>query len=75
MSNFRAKFKVTSVLNRDPGGENHTSYVTMSAVYANGKENKEWSKWTPSGALQMSITNPEIEVLLGAEYYLNFTVA
>ncbi len=34
-----------------------TEEVQFQAVM--GDENKEWSKWTPSGQLSMSITNPE----------------
>lgn len=49
--------------------------VTLNAVYDDGKANREWSKYTPSGEVKMFITNPAaIENFdLGKEYYLDFT--
>ena len=40
-----------------------------------GPGNEEWSKWTPSGELSMSITNPAAiaEFEVGKDYYLDFT--
>ncbi len=50
----RAKFFVSSV-DLKPGQEG--GQVTLQAV-GRGSRNAEWSKYTPSGSLTMSITNP-----------------
>ena len=51
----KAKMKVVSVLQFE-GGET----VQLQAVYGDSEENKTWSKWTPSGSLQLSVTNPAV---------------
>lgn len=72
----RAKFKCHSKEMRELGGSD-AAYLTFFASYGEGNDNKDWSKWTPTGALNMSITNPAafdwFEV--GKEYYLDFTEA
>lgn len=69
----RAKFRVEAV--QDIGEASKS--VTLRAVYSDDKEsaNYSWSKWTPSGELRMSITNPDAfnQFELGAEYFLDFT--
>lgn len=53
----RAKFHVTSIeLFSSPAGSG-----TVKLTAGNDKEgdNVDWSKWTPSGSIQMMITNPE----------------
>jgi len=49
--------------------------VQFDAVYGDGTDNAEWSKWTPSGNLSMQITNPgaheQFEVW--KSYYLDIT--
>lgn len=52
-----------------------TEEVKFQAVM--GDENKEWSKWTPSGSLSMSITNPAAleQFVVGKDYFLDFTPA
>lgn len=50
----KAKFFVQSVMEQvgqDGGGQ-----VVLSAV-ARGENNKEWSKYTPSGKIEMYVTN------------------
>jgi hypothetical protein len=74
----RAKFKVTEVKQIVGIGvaDTHTaSIVTMTA--AHGAGNQTWSKWTPSGSLNMHITNPEAlnQLKLGSYFYLDFTEA
>lgn len=32
--------------------------VEFTALYGDGTGNETWSKWTPSGKLAMTITNP-----------------
>lgn len=56
---------------------NENIQVNFHAVYGNGAENKEWSKYTPSATLQMFISNPDAynKFEVGKEYYLTFEVA
>lgn len=55
--------------------------VTLQPVYADGdgdsEANKEWSKYTPSGELRLTITNPEAyeQFKLGKPYYVDFSPA
>ena len=37
--------------------------------------NKSWSKWTPSGTLELTITNPEAfnQFAVGQDYFVDFT--
>lgn len=67
-----AKFKVASVAETSSDHRN----VTMAAVYSSdpAHENYSWSKWTPSGSINMSITNPEAfnQFEAGAEYMVTF---
>lgn len=55
--------------------------VTLQPVYSSGDgddaANKEWSKWTPSGQIQLTITNPDAykQFELGKAYYVDFTPA
>lgn len=75
----RAKFRVTQLQqttsNYGTGANCEQSSVTLSAVA--GDENKTWSKWTPSGTLTLSITNPEAmaQFKVGEFYFLDFTPA
>lgn len=51
--------------------------VTLQAVYAGSdeSENREWSKWTPSGELKMAITNPDAfkQFEIGKSYFVTLT--
>jgi hypothetical protein len=68
---LRAKFQC--VKKEHPGG------IKLSAVYSEDAEheNKKFWQATPSGELEMWITNEETAKFfeLGAEYYLDFTPA
>lgn len=72
----RAKFKCQSKIIHGEG-ESQFAALNFQAVYGDGKENKEWSKYTPSGNLTMSVTNPAAFGWFeeGKEYYLDFTEA
>lgn len=65
----RAKFQV----NKLEILSNEQVNVHMNAV--SGEDNKSWSKWTPSGNLSISITNPEAskQFEVGKSYYLDFS--
>jgi hypothetical protein len=71
---IRAKFKVASVTQY----ENDQETVEMQA--ANGRAdtaNAQWSKWTPSGKLTLTINNPDArgKLLPGKYYFLDLTEA
>jgi hypothetical protein len=67
---MRAKFVCESITRYATG----TVSVSLKPV-SSGDGNKEWSQWTPSGSLVMSITNPAVVDFIkpGKEYYLDFT--
>lgn len=65
-----AKFNVSSITKFGNGGG--TKVVLNAAT--TGDENKEWSQYTPSGTIEMHITNPDAEFEFGY-YYLTFTKA
>lgn len=78
----KAKFKCTKVepYSNDGGKTTDGKIINMSAVIgynADGSridENESWSKYTPSGNLSISITNPEAfeQFQEGKDYYLVF---
>jgi hypothetical protein len=69
---MRAKFRVSHII-LDATGD---IAVQLYPVTGN-EENKRFWKWTPSGSLAMTITNPEASSFfeVGKEYYLDFTPA
>lgn len=73
----RAKFRVTMVSQVD--WSEKTRIVKMQPVFASSAEdpNKCWSEATPSGEIEMHITNPAAydQFQLGKAYYLDFTPA
>ena len=48
--------------------------IRLTAVYGEGNENASWSKWTPSGEIKMTITNPAAidKFELGRSYFVDF---
>lgn len=74
----RAKFQCQSInhiMTHSPGEQ--TAILTFAPVYGDGSDNKSWSKWTPQGKLEMTVTNPDAvaQFEVGASYYLDFTPA
>lgn len=71
----RAKFRVVSIEKRAEYKTHTIDFVKLQAVYDEG--NKSWSKWTPSGHLDMQIDNKEAlnQFKLGQTYFLDFTEA
>lgn len=53
--------------------------VTLQAVYGgdDDKANAEWSRWTPSGELRLTITNPAAyeQFKLGKAYFVDLALA
>jgi hypothetical protein len=47
---------VKRVANSD--GSISSEEIALHAVSSDSAENKEWSKWTPSGQLSFTVTNP-----------------
>lgn len=68
----RAKFYVQSVKYT----ASDSAVIEMSPV-CRGEDNKEWSKYTPSGLLSMTIKNElaTAQFTPGNEFYLDFTPA
>lgn len=54
-----------------PGGDNQALAYTLQAV--SGKENEPWSKWTPTGSLQFTVTNPDAPELEPGEYLVTLS--
>lgn len=67
----RAKFRVNSVTKF----EGEYVSVKLSPVTSGSEENKGFWKYTPSGTLEMSITNPEASKQFepGKEFYVDFS--
>lgn len=65
----RAKFYVSEYTETTTGNK-----IVLMPV-CRGEENKEWSKWTPSGRLEMGVLNETAakEFIVGEEYYIDFT--
>jgi len=69
----KAKFWVQNIQDYDEGAKS----VSLSACIDGSEENKEWSKYTPSGSIQMHISNPSAaeQFKIGDEFYLTFEKA
>lgn len=67
----RAKFFVQEVAHSTNGGR-----VVLQAV-CRGEDNKEWSRYTPSGSITMGVLNDAAlaEFVPGEEFYVDFTPA
>lgn len=69
-----AKFYV-SALNKSyypDQSEKPSESVTLNPC--GGEDNKQWSKWTPSGSIQMTITNQAAleQFEIGKEFFVTF---
>jgi hypothetical protein len=74
----RAKFYVSEVKHVGTPGSEPCATIVMAPVfgsYGDGKDNESWSKYTPSGKLEMTVTNPGAidQFAVGQAYYLDFT--
>lgn len=68
----RAKFRCNSAEEYSTGQRTYK----FTAVTDDGTpENERYHRYTPSGALQISIDNPAVSFTIGAAYYLAFTPA
>ncbi len=70
----RAKFFVRAIECFDEPRD--TGIVKLSAVVTDKSEtNKSWCKWTPSGAFELHISNPDAfkQFELGKSYFIDFS--
>lgn len=73
MKTVKAKFRCEAVTNYETAKE-----VKLNAVYGTSEENKDFSKYTPSGSLSIRIDNETQASEYfepGKEYYLEFSKA
>lgn len=70
----RAKFQCNSI---NKSSDNSTAVVHLIAVTTGSAENESWSKYTPSGQLQMVISNPAAfeQFEQGKEYFIDIVPA
>jgi hypothetical protein len=72
----RAKFNCVSIIHL---ATNSPGEIAANLLFhpAYGEANKNWSKYTPNGKLEITITNPDAIAAfeLGKSYYLDFTPA
>ena len=68
----RAKFKVESTTLTE-----HGSRIILKPVSSGSKENSEFFKWTPSGAIDIGTVNPAVapQFTPGREFYVDFVAA
>lgn len=76
MTTTRLKMVVnTTTRQADSNGEIQSEEHTLSAVYSDkeGAPNKLWSKWTPSGQLRFTVSNPAVfgRILPGQFYFVD----
>ena len=69
--NTRCKFKCNSVTEHEGGNKS----AELVPVVSGSEENKNFWKYTPSGKLELTWLNPNVEFKPGQEYYLDITPA
>jgi len=72
---LRCKVRVGEVTRRmDHEGNVGSESVTLYPVTSGSEENKQWSKATPSGKLELQITNPDAygKLVSAREFYVDF---
>jgi len=53
--------------------DNPSVIYRLDAVSGGSEENKKWSKYTPSGALNFTVTNEACPLLEAGEYLVTLT--
>lgn len=76
--NVQAKFFCSEIKHAAVPGSEPFATIVLSPVfgsYGDGKVNETWAKYTPSGKIEMGITNPAaIDAFeLGKAYLITFT--
>lgn len=72
---MRAKFYCTSLDKNDDDSDNRYEHLHLAPVVGDGStENESFSRFTPSGSLEMRITNPDLfgKITPGDAFYLDF---
>lgn len=74
---MRAKFYCSQAEGSDSewGGDPYEKLYFQPVVGDGSKENESFSKYTPSGSLEMTVTNPALigQIKIGDTFYLDFT--
>lgn len=72
MPRFRAKMSVYSVTQYAAGFKQET--VKFNCVYNGSPEDNSFSKATPSGSCELTISNPDLlgKIVPGDSFYLDF---
>lgn len=74
----RAKFRCLEIKHAYSQSPDYVAAtIVLSPVWEQDGVNRAWSKATPSGKLEMTVTNPAAveQFELGREYFLDFTPA
>ncbi len=80
----RAKMKCTEIATRENNRYDQTTRElipgtaeTVKLTAVAGDENKPWSMYTPSGSVEIAITNPDAvkQFKVGGLYFVDFTPA
>jgi hypothetical protein len=74
--NVRAKF-FCSRKSENQAYPNTAKYAVVELSPATGQGNESWSKYTPSGNIEMTINNPVAlaAFVIGQSYFVDFTPA
>lgn len=72
MAKVRSKFNVAEITRYGNGGG--TKVVLLPVIGGDNEENKSFWQNTPSGRIELHISNPNAKFDLG-EYYVDFTKA
>lgn len=74
---IRAKFSCGKIDKYPENATEQFETVILNAVYSSDpeSENYSWSKWTPSGMLNLTITNPDAQgkFEVGKEYFIDIS--
>jgi hypothetical protein len=72
----RAKFRCISETRSAYNVEAGVRTYKFQALYDDTvPEDQRFAKYTPSGSLEISVDNPNVEFKLGVQYYLDITPA
>lgn len=69
----RAKFRCTSVESYSLDPDGNRKYRFQAEYDASVPEDERYSKYTPAGSLEITVTNPVVEFKPGTSYYLDLT--
>ncbi len=71
----RAKMRCMLLKDGGSGEDGQIRTVSFYPVHEDNGLNKEWSRWTPSGELTLTITNPAAhrQFELGKVYFVDIT--